>query len=87
MSADSACHYCGTIEKDLRPYGPGGSMVCFPCATATPEREQQAKNAFGALLDGAAAASPDDAVMIGTQEGPMPVNLRNSPAETSDGAE
>ncbi|GAA1138718.1 hypothetical protein [Nocardioides aquiterrae] len=80
-NAEHACHYCGTTEKDdLRPYGPGGSWVCFPCATATPEREQQAKNAFGALLDGAAAMSPDNAVMIGTEQGPRPVNLSAPPA-------
>lgn len=62
------CHYCGTTEKDLRPYGPGGSMVCFPCATATPERDAAAKAAFGALLDAAGALT--DVVAIGTDLGP-----------------
>lgn len=69
---ENACHYCQTTEKELRPYGPGGSWVCFPCATETPEREAQAKGAFGALLDGAEAISPSLAVRIGTSEGPTP---------------
>ncbi len=34
-----ACHYCGSTEADMRPYGPSGSLVCFPCATETPERK------------------------------------------------
>lgn len=65
------CHYCGPTDQELRPYGPGGSNVCFPCATATPEREQAAKNAFGGLLDAVDTISPG-AVLIGTEEGPVP---------------
>ena len=68
-----ACHYCETTEKELRPYGPGGSWVCFPCATSTPEREQVAQGAFGALLDAVAEVAP--VVSIGTQEGPIPFPL------------
>lgn len=63
-----SCHYCGTTEKDLRPYGPGGSDVCYPCAMETPEREAAAQAAFGALLDGAGAVTP--IVAIGTDAGP-----------------
>lgn len=70
--AEPKCHYCGNAEKELRPYGPGGSWVCFPCATATPEREQHAQAAFGALLDGAEAISPSGIVAIGEPEGPRP---------------
>jgi hypothetical protein len=65
-----ACHYCGTTEE-LRPYGPGGADICFPCMKATPEREATASGAFGALLDAAAAISP--IVMIGQDTGPEPV--------------
>lgn len=72
MSGRVACHYCGAGE-DLRPYGPGGAMVCFPCATATPEREAEAKGAFGALL-GAAEAVGGGVVTLDsrTNEGPLP---------------
>jgi hypothetical protein len=38
---DKACYDCGTTEKELRPYGPNGSWVCFACAMSTPEREKQ----------------------------------------------
>ena len=30
------CDDCGKI-RDLRPYGPGGSMICFPCSEKDPE--------------------------------------------------
>lgn len=73
MSAAS-CHYCSTTERDLRPYGPGGSWVCFPCAMGTPEREKQAENAFGALLDGSEAISTTGIVAIGETGGPRPLN-------------
>ena len=35
------CHYCErSVELfNLRPYGPGGALVCYPCANATPERK------------------------------------------------
>lgn len=73
-----ACHYCGSTIRDLRPYGPGGAYVCFPCGTATPEREAQAKAAFGALLDGAEAISPTGLVAIGEQSGPRPFDPRET---------
>ena len=28
---DAACDSCGDIAE-LRPYGPGGSNICLPCA-------------------------------------------------------
>ena len=67
------CTYCGKGEPDreLRPYGPGGAWVCFPCATATPEREAQTGAAFGALLDAAGSMTP--VVAVGTSTGPQPV--------------
>jgi hypothetical protein len=74
----ATCHYCGPTDKELRPYGPGGSTVCFPCATASPEREQAAKNAFGGLLDAVEVISPGP-VMIGTEDGPVPFDPRVIP--------
>lgn len=67
-----ACHYCASEDNDLRPYGPGGAWVCFPCATKTPDREDAAKGAFGALLDAAENISPLGVVAIGEQTGPRP---------------
>lgn len=69
---DHACHYCGTTEKELRPYGPGGSNVCFQCAFATPERERETEAAFGSLLD--ANSMIADVIQIGSEEGPIPFN-------------
>ena len=73
---EHSCHYCGPTEEELRPYGPGGTNICFPCMTATPEREDAAKGVFLALLDGVAAVS-DGAVMIGSEEGPLPYTPAN----------
>ena len=67
---DGVCYYHGPTDRELRPYGPGGSNVCHPCATATPERERAAQSAFGALLD--ANAQITGAVVLGSQEGPQP---------------
>jgi hypothetical protein len=75
------CHYCGRAENfpaasgteqvELRPYGPGGAPVCFECATATPEREKQAEQAFGVLLQGNEAISPVGIAAI-TDKGLVP---------------
>ena len=71
----AACHYCGTTERELRPYGPGGSWLCHPCMKASPEREAAAKAAFGALLDGAEAISPHGVAVIGQESGPQPFDI------------
>lgn len=39
------CYHC-EHTRDLRPYGPNGSMVCYKCATATPEREAETERNF-----------------------------------------
>ena len=78
--SDPTCHYCGKgePEQELRPYGPGGSWVCFPCAMATPERERATEAAFGALLEGSEAISPTGIVAIGEQSGPRPFDPREA---------
>ena len=65
-----ACHYCGTTDGEMRPYGPGGSWLCFSCMKADPAREVAAKGAFGALLD--ATLSLTGAAIIGETTGPRP---------------
>jgi hypothetical protein len=74
MFGDGTCHYCGPTQAELRPYGPGGSSVCFPCATATPEREQAAAGRFGALLDMTTSIGP---AMVGTEQGPVNVDVED----------
>lgn len=65
------CYECkqGEPEQELRPYGPGGQWVCHPCATATPEKEDQAKQSFHTLLDAAAAVGGP--IILGTPAGPL----------------
>ena len=62
---------CNHADRERRPYGPGGSMICFPCMKATPESEAAAAN-FGALLDAAEAISPIGVAAIGQESGPVP---------------
>lgn len=42
------CDLCGKIAE-LRPYGPNGEMVCFPCGM---KDEAAAKRQFGKLFGG-----------------------------------
>jgi len=75
------CHYCATTT-DLRPYGPRGSMVCFSCAMATPEREAETGRNFGSQLD---AAGPV-ACIDGTEVGPYPAkHALAAEGENNDG--
>ncbi len=66
------CYSCGTEEKELRPYGPKGQMVCFACAFSTPEREKQTGDMFMAQLDAASMAG-NGVISIGTDAGPVPM--------------
>lgn len=70
------CIYCEVSGKvkDLRPYGPGGSDICFACMKNSPEREEAAKNVFGALLN-ANDTIGGGVVSIGTSEGPVPFDV------------
>lgn len=72
------CYYCKTtfrrddMTTELRPYGPGGSPLCFRCMSdpAHPEREEQAKRAFKTQLSAAEVAGGGVSVL--TDEGPNP---------------
>ena len=67
------CCYCPQT-KDLRPYGPKGAWVCFPCATATPEREAEAHRQLGALFDACDRQGP---ISVLTEAGPRPLEKGN----------
>lgn len=71
----NTCHYCGDSfePEDLRPYGPGGSYVCYPCGTL-PEHEKKTERSFRAVLQAAGAMSPDSVVVF-TNTGIQPGNL------------
>lgn len=71
------CHYCGPTDRELRPYGPEGSDICFPCMKADPEREEAAGRALGALLDSTLAVAGHAA--IGTAKGPTTLRDALSP--------
>lgn len=66
-STDRRCHYCG-CAGDLRPYGPNGADVCFPCAMGTPERKAETANMFAKQLEACG-----DVAVIGESVGPYPI--------------
>lgn len=72
-SMPPACYHCGVTDRELRPYGPGGTDVCHPCATSTPERESEARAAFGTLMDANAAISPVGIAAL-TDDGVIPLS-------------
>lgn len=84
MSDARDCHYCGVVglvpgepfdrDRELRPYGPGGSWVCYPCAK-TPERREQTEANMRLAFDMAAAASPLGSVVIGAGVEPSPLTV------------
>lgn len=53
MTARVKCYYCKRSDREMRPYGPGGSQLCFPCMMDPkhPEREEDAKAAFRVQMD------------------------------------
>lgn len=71
----ASCHYCGCTDDgkpdhELRPYGPGGAAVCFPCAMKTPARKAETKKQTHAAFDAAErAAGPGGIVEIGSRRG------------------
>ncbi len=69
----SECCYCKKEfePQELRPYGPNGSLTCFNCAFATPEREAQTTKTFNDVLD--AAFSVSNSIVVGEPTGPRPV--------------
>jgi hypothetical protein len=82
--SERACHYCGVTaaergtvsqaewaRRELRPYGPGGSWVCHPCATGSPERRKSMESAFYTLLE-ANSQIGEGVVAIGEEAGPRP---------------
>lgn len=72
------CKQCGKPEdfqndskSELRPYGPGGTYICYHCAFESgDEVKQSVENAFHARLDAAEAISP--VVLLGGPTGPEP---------------
>lgn len=67
MSARQCC-YCDATDE-LRPYGPKGALVCFPCAMSSPEREEEARQNFASQLSAAG-----ELVIIGSDVGPYPAS-------------
>lgn len=55
----------GKVLVELRPYGPGGALVCFHCAM-NPEHAKETARQYRARLD---AAGP---IVLLTDEGPAP---------------
>lgn len=66
------CETCNEAGE-LRPYGPGGSLICFDCAFATPETTAQTEAAFHTQIEAAEAMSDVGVTLIGGESGPEPL--------------
>ena len=64
------CNQCNK-ERNTRPYGPGGSLICFDCAFATPESTKRVKANLGAQRN----ACGDVAVIDGHETGVRPAHF------------
>lgn len=64
---DKKCVHCGTMEEELRPYGPRGAWVCFDCGFSSPERKAETEKNFLSQLN-----AIDGPVIIGDEVGPYP---------------
>jgi hypothetical protein len=64
------CFYCEQDKEDIRPYGPGGSYICFDCTISTPEREALAHAQFDLQME--AAAQHSSVVVVGEDGGVRP---------------
>lgn len=71
---EKVCVHCGT-DKDLRPYGPGGSWTCFPCMNASPELTAIAEKIYEDAICAAYEASRTGVVIIGEETGPRPEEM------------
>ena len=45
-----SCSICGSIERELRPYGKNGADICFRCMMDDPKVEAEARKQFGLRL-------------------------------------
>lgn len=70
-----ACCYCGSSDKELRPYGPNGSPLCFPCMKSDKTIEASAREIFIGQLNAAAVAGQGHVVLGETTE-PRPLQNR-----------
>jgi len=66
------CCYCQSLEKEMRPYGPKGAMLCFDCMMAEPSRETEAKRQMLSQMD----ACNGDVIVIGSEVGPYPLEAK-----------
>ena len=64
------CYYCDKTDEveEMRPYGPGGAGLCFPCMKSSPEREEAASKMFLAQLDACGSV----VILDGSSSGPRP---------------
>jgi len=68
-SNNRSCCDCGTVERELRPYGHNGAWICHSCAMGTPEKRARTEREFSKQLD---AAGPV-AMIDGDETGVRPL--------------
>lgn len=64
-----SCYNCKTT-RDLRPYGPNGSMTCFTCAFRNADVAKQTEDNFVSQLNAISGV----VMLDGTDAGPYPAH-------------
>ncbi len=65
------CLVCETKDKELRPYGPNSSWICFSCSMKPGIKEVVEKNFKTQLTN---ATNHSKIVVIGETTGPRPLS-------------
>ena len=68
------CEQCGTTNKELRPYGPNGTWICFSCGMSPALKKQTEANFISQLES---ATSCGSVVLLGEESGPRPLKPTN----------
>ena len=71
------CNVCKREDCETRPYGRGGSDICFECAMGSEESKREAERQFSRQMDRAEGDSEIGVSIIGTENGPLPIKPRN----------
>lgn len=66
------CAQCGNDKKELRPYGPNSSMICFPCMMSSRVLQKEAEKNFSMQLDACRSYA-----LVGSEDGPIPFIKEN----------
>jgi hypothetical protein len=61
----------GSEDRELRPYGKLGALICYDCMKSSPEREAEAGRQIAARFE--VASEESNVIILGDRDGPVPL--------------